>query len=122
VGENGAGKSTLIKILTGIYRPDSGEILLEGKPIQIHNSQDAQGYGIAAIYQEPMVYPDLNVAENIFISHRDRGRIVNWRKMYADADAILASGCPLWTHRTQGLTWRRSRCRDAEQSPERPKC
>lgn len=90
IGENGAGKSTLIKIMTGIYQPDLGEILLNGKPVQIRNSQDAQTLGIAAIYQEPMVYPDLNVAENIFISHQDRGRIVRWGKMHEDADAILA--------------------------------
>ncbi len=90
VGENGAGKSTLIKIVTGIYRPDQGEILLDGKPVQIHNSQQAQAYGIAAIYQEPMVYPDLNVAENIFISHRGRGPIVRRGKMCRDAEAILA--------------------------------
>jgi rhamnose transport system ATP-binding protein len=89
VGENGAGKSTLIKIMTGIYRPDHGEILLDDRPIHIHNSQQAQAHGIAAIYQEPMVFPDLNVAENIFISHRDRGAVVNWGKMYEDAEAIL---------------------------------
>jgi len=90
VGENGAGKSTLIKIMTGIYRPDQGEILLDGETVQIHNSQEAQACGIAAIYQEPMVFPDLNVAENIFISHRDFGPIVRWRKLCRDADAILA--------------------------------
>ncbi len=90
LGENGAGKSTLIKIMTGIHQPDRGEILLEGQPISIANSADAQRYGIAAIYQEPMVFPDLNVAENIFISHRDRGGVVNWRKLYRDAEQILA--------------------------------
>jgi rhamnose transport system ATP-binding protein len=90
VGENGAGKSTLIKIMTGIYRPDLGEILLDGKPVQVTNSQEAQALGIAAIYQEPMIFPDLNVAENIFISHQDRGPIVRWGKMYRDAEAILA--------------------------------
>ncbi|HFE67677.1 MAG TPA: sugar ABC transporter ATP-binding protein [Chloroflexi bacterium] len=89
IGENGAGKSTLIKIMTGIYQPDQGEILLDGRAIQISNAQDAQRYGIAAIYQEPMVFPDLNVAENIFISHRDFGPVVNWRKMYDEAEAIL---------------------------------
>ena len=90
VGENGAGKSTLIKIMTGLYRPDQGEILLDGEPVQIPNPQKAQGFGIAAIYQEPMVYPDLNVAENIFISHRDFGPVVRWGKMYREADDILA--------------------------------
>jgi len=90
LGENGAGKSTLIKIMTGVYHPDEGEMLLDGRPIRVANSVDAQGYGIAAIYQEPMVYPDLNVAENIFISHRSLGVIVNWRRMYQDAEEILA--------------------------------
>jgi rhamnose transport system ATP-binding protein len=90
IGENGAGKSTLIKIMTGVHRPDVGEILLDGNPIQIRNSQEAQAHGIAAIYQEPMVFPDLNVAENIFISHQDRGAVVQWGKMYRDAEAILA--------------------------------
>jgi len=90
MGENGAGKSTLIKIMTGVYHADQGEMLLEGKPIQVHNAVDAQAYGIAAIYQEPMVYPDLNVAENIFISHRTQGFFVNWGKMYRDAEKILA--------------------------------
>lgn len=89
LGENGAGKSTLIKIMTGIYQPDTGEILLDGKPIHIGNSAQAQEYGIAAIYQEPLVFPDLNVAENIFISHQGRGAWVNWRKMYREADDIL---------------------------------
>jgi rhamnose transport system ATP-binding protein len=89
VGENGAGKSTLIKIMTGVYRPDQGEILLNGNHIQIHNSLDAQKHGIAAIYQEPMTFPDLNVAENIFISHEDRGSVVNWNKMITDAEKIL---------------------------------
>ena len=90
IGENGAGKSTLIKIMTGVYQPDLGEIVLDGKPVGIRNSQEAQTHGVAAIYQEPMVYPDLNVAENIFISHQDRGPVMRWGKMYADAEAILA--------------------------------
>lgn len=90
VGENGAGKSTLIKIITGIHRPDQGEILLDGQSVLVHNSQEAQALGIAAIYQEPMVFPDLSVAENIFISHRNRGPFVRWGKIHEDAEAILA--------------------------------
>ena len=90
VGENGAGKSTLIKIMTGIYQPDEGEMLLDGKPIRVHSSVDAQAYGIAAIYQEPMVFPDLNVAENIFITHRSRGALVDWNKMFREAEDILS--------------------------------
>src|SRR5690554_5920156 len=90
LGENGAGKSTLIKIMTGIHQPDEGEILLEGRPIHIANAAQAQLHGIAAIYQEPMIFPDLNVAENIFISHQKRGAVVNWRRMYRDAEEILS--------------------------------
>ncbi len=89
LGENGAGKSTLIKIMTGIYRPDQGEMLLDGAPVSIRNSIDAQRVGIAAIHQEPMIFPDLNVAENIFISHRDQGALLNWGKMFREAEAIL---------------------------------
>jgi rhamnose transport system ATP-binding protein len=89
VGENGAGKSTLIKIMTGIYQPDQGEMLLDGKPIRVHSSVDGQAYGIAAIYQEPMIFPDLNVAENIFITHRSRGTFVDWNKMFREAEDIL---------------------------------
>jgi rhamnose transport system ATP-binding protein len=90
LGENGAGKSTLIKIMTGIYQPDSGEMRLEGQPVQFHNSAQAQARGIAAIYQEPLVFPDLNIAENIFISHRGRGSLMNWGKLYRDAEEVLA--------------------------------
>lgn len=89
IGENGAGKSTLIKIITGIYQPDQGTIKLEGQPVDINSSIEAQAHGIAAIYQEPMIFPDLNVAENIFISHRERGAILRWGKMYEEAEDIL---------------------------------
>jgi rhamnose transport system ATP-binding protein len=89
LGENGAGKSTLIKIMTGIYQPDTGEIIVEGTPTRLNSSAQAQAHGIAAIYQEPLVFPDLNIAENIFISHRRRGILVNWGKMYRDARKVL---------------------------------
>ena len=91
LGENGAGKSTLIKIMTGIHQADQGEILLNGNPTTIHNAIDAQTHGIAAIQQEPMIFPDLNVAENIFISHRNRGRIIHWKQMYQEAEALLST-------------------------------
>jgi rhamnose transport system ATP-binding protein len=89
LGENGAGKSTLIKIMTGVHRPDLGEILLEGRAITVRNSVEAQEYGIAAIHQEPMIFPDLDVAENIFISHAHRGLFLNWGRMYQEAERIL---------------------------------
>jgi rhamnose transport system ATP-binding protein len=90
LGENGAGKSTLIKIFTGIQQPDSGEFRLDGVPIQVSSPQDAQRFGVAAIYQEPMIFPDLSVAENIFIGHRDRGKIVDRRRMEREAEEVLA--------------------------------
>jgi rhamnose transport system ATP-binding protein len=90
VGENGAGKSTLIKIMTGIHPPDTGTIRIRGEEATLKNSADAQRHGVAAIYQEPAIFPDLNVAENVFIGHRDRGPLVRWRKLYDEAEAILS--------------------------------
>src|SRR5579875_2673779 len=66
LGENGAGKSTLIRILTGAHRPDAGEIRIDGAARVLRRPQDAQALGIAAVYQEPMVYPHLTVLENVF--------------------------------------------------------
>jgi rhamnose transport system ATP-binding protein len=90
LGENGAGKSTLIKIITGVHQPDRGEILLAGEPVTIRNAAEAQRLGVAAIYQEPLLFPDLNVAENIFISHQNRGAVVGWGQMFREAEEILA--------------------------------
>jgi rhamnose transport system ATP-binding protein len=90
VGENGAGKSTLIKAMTGVHQPDTGSILVEGRVVTIRSTQEAQGLGIAAIYQEPMVFPDLNVAENIFISKRGQGAFMTWGRLYAEAEALIA--------------------------------
>jgi rhamnose transport system ATP-binding protein len=89
LGENGAGKSTVIKTMTGVVEPDAGEIRIDGAPVQVRSALEAQALGIAAIYQEPMIFPDLSVVENIFISHRDRGRIVDRAAMRGDAAKVL---------------------------------
>lgn len=90
VGENGAGKSTLIKAMTGIHQPSSGEIWVDGKPRIFRNTQDTQAVGVVAIYQEPMVFPDLDVAENIFISHHSRPQFIRWNDMYKEAEIVIA--------------------------------
>lgn len=90
LGENGAGKSTLIKIMTGIQQQDAGDMRIDGQQVRVASSQDAQRLGVAAIYQEPMIFPDLSVAENIFIGHTNRGKIVDRRRMEREAEAVLA--------------------------------
>ena len=89
LGENGAGKSTLIKIMTGLYTADSGELLINGEVVHIKSPADAQRHGVVAIYQEPLIFPDLTVAENIFMGHRNRGRVVSWRRLRRDAREVL---------------------------------
>lgn len=70
IGENGAGKSTLVKIMGGLYRRDAGEFLLEGESVDFHNTREAKAAGIAVIYQEPTLFPDLSVAENLFVGRQ----------------------------------------------------
>ena len=93
VGENGAGKSTLIKIMSGVYRPDSGSILVEGRETHLTTPDDARRAGVATIYQELLLFPELSVAENIFLGHAPRGKGVwiDWREMRVKAEALLAS-------------------------------
>ncbi|MFI6647635.1 sugar ABC transporter ATP-binding protein [Streptomyces sp. NPDC050529] len=77
-GENGAGKSTLIKTLAGVYRPDTGTVLLDGTPVEFQGPAGARDAGVAVIYQEPTLFPDLTVAENIFVGRqpsRSLGRV-----------------------------------------------
>ncbi len=69
IGENGAGKSTIVKILTGIYQPDAGEILIAGRPRTFGSPRDSWAAGIAAIHQETVMFDELTVAENIFMGH-----------------------------------------------------
>jgi rhamnose transport system ATP-binding protein len=70
VGENGAGKSTLVKILAGVHGPDAGRVLLDGEEVTLENPAAARAAGIAVIYQEPTLFPDLSVAENIFMGRQ----------------------------------------------------
>lgn len=92
VGENGAGKSTLMKILAGVYQPDSGEMHWQGQPLKLSKPADAQKQGIRIIYQEFNLLPDLTVAENIFLYREPRTRLgfVDWRAMNEQARALLA--------------------------------
>jgi rhamnose transport system ATP-binding protein len=91
VGENGAGKSTLVKILAGVYRPDSGQLLVNGEPAAVHSPAAARAAGIAVIYQEPTLFPDLTAAENIFMGRQPlrRGRRIDTRQMRAQAGKLF---------------------------------
>ncbi len=90
MGENGAGKSTLIKVLTGVYHKDSGQIFIEGLDgeITVRSPQEAQGFGISTVYQEIALCPNLTVAENIHIG-RDKSVLVDWGNMEARTAGIL---------------------------------
>src|SRR6267143_1206901 len=91
VGENGAGKSTLVKILAGVHRPDGGRLLLDGEEAIFDNAKQSQVAGIAIIFQEPTLFPDLSVAENIFVGVQPlkRGRRIDGRRMRRDAAALF---------------------------------
>jgi simple sugar transport system ATP-binding protein len=91
MGENGAGKSTLIKVLTGVYPRDGGEILFEGRPFAVHSPHDAQQQGISTVYQEVNLVPNLSVAENLLLGRQPtRARLIDWAEMERRAEAILA--------------------------------
>lgn len=92
MGENGAGKSTLIKVLTGVYRKDGGEIFIEGQEgaALIRSPQDAQSIGISTVYQEITLCPNLTVAENMYIG-RSKSPFTEWKKMNEGAEKILTS-------------------------------
>ena len=93
LGENGAGKSTLVKVITGFHQPDSGEILLDGEAVQFSDTRESRQAGIAAIYQELSLFPDLDVAENIFIGRHPlkKSGQIDWRKLYTEAEKLLDS-------------------------------
>ena len=91
VGENGAGKSTVVKMLAGVHQPDGGELLIEGRPTVLTGPAAAQTAGIAVIYQEPTLFPDLTVAENIFMGRQPlvAARRIDRRAMRAQAAALF---------------------------------
>ncbi len=91
LGENGAGKSTLIKIITGIHQPNEGEIFLNGTQVHFADPREAREHGIAAIYQEPSLFPDLDIAENIFVGRQPMrgGQQINWKTMTSEAGSLL---------------------------------
>ncbi len=93
LGENGAGKSTLVKIITGFHQPDSGEIYLDGDRVYFGDTRESRQAGIAAIYQELSLFPDLDVAENIFIGRHPlkAGGQIDLRKLYSEAGKLLDS-------------------------------
>jgi rhamnose transport system ATP-binding protein len=91
LGENGAGKSTMVKILAGVYPPDAGQVFIDGSPVTLHSPAAAQAAGIAVIYQEPTLFPDLTVAENIFMGRQPlrAGRGIDRRRMRAQATELF---------------------------------
>jgi len=94
MGENGAGKSTLMKILSGIYAPDAGEILMNGRPVALGTPRDAQAAGISMIHQELNLMPHLTAAQNIFIGREPKsfgGWLLDEPRLNGDAAAIFAS-------------------------------
>jgi rhamnose transport system ATP-binding protein len=91
LGENGAGKSTLVKVLGGVTQPDAGTLSLDGAPVVFHNPTDARDAGIAVIYQEPTLFPDLSVAENIAMGRQPLGalRRIDRRALHQQATDLL---------------------------------
>jgi rhamnose transport system ATP-binding protein len=91
VGENGAGKSTLVKIITGLVEPDGGSLLLDGEPVSFATPMEARDAGVGAVYQDPKLFPHLDVAENVFMGvfPRAAGHTIDRRQMYAETERLL---------------------------------
>lgn len=93
IGENGAGKSTLIKVLTGVYRPEEGEIFVEGERHRFHRPQDSQDAGIACVYQELNIVKQLSLTDNIFLNQtiKTSTGLLDYKSMHAKATEVLES-------------------------------
>ncbi|HEX5923164.1 MAG TPA: ATP-binding cassette domain-containing protein [Baekduia sp.] len=91
LGENGAGKSTMIKVLSGAVRPDAGKLSVAGVELDLHDRSDAQHAGIASVFQELSLVPDLDVAQNVFFGHQPRTRLrtVSARRLRSETRAVL---------------------------------
>lgn len=90
IGENGAGKSTIVKLLTGVYQPDAGEIWLAGNAVKIANPSSAWDLGISVIHQETVMFDELSVAENLFMGHLPLKRgLVDWKTLIINAQTLL---------------------------------
>jgi rhamnose transport system ATP-binding protein len=91
MGENGAGKSTLVKVLGGVVRRDSGDMLVDGQPVDFHSPHDARDAGIAVIYQEPTLFPDLSIAENVVMGYHPLGSLkrIDRRAMNRQVQGLL---------------------------------
>jgi len=90
IGENGAGKSTLVKILSGVYQPDAGEIHVDGTAVRIAGPQVARALGIGVVHQECLAFDNLSVAENLFVNAQPTWHgLVNWRVLRARAATVL---------------------------------
>jgi simple sugar transport system ATP-binding protein len=91
VGDNSAGKSTLMKVLTGAYQRDAGEVLVDGKPTHFHSPQDSRDLGIEMIYQDFALCGNMDVGQNIFLGRWPRrfGLFVDRPQMYSQANSVL---------------------------------
>ena len=104
VGENGAGKSTVVKLLAGVHQPDDGSVAVNGETVVIHGPAHSRELGIAVVHQEPRLFPDLSVAENVFLGHAplSRFRTVDWGGMrratvalFAELDVTIDASAPV---------------------------
>jgi rhamnose transport system ATP-binding protein len=91
VGENGAGKSTIVRLLAGVTRPDTGSVLVDGEPVEFHGPADARDAGVAVIYQEPTLFPDLSVAENVMMGRQPltSGRRIDRKALHDQVQELL---------------------------------
>ena len=89
LGENGAGKSTLVKCIMGFYQPTRGQVIVDGKEVEVHNPRQAHANGIGMVYQHFTLVPSLTAAENLVISRAHPPAIIDWRKEGRDLSAFL---------------------------------